>query len=29
MLKDDKDKKCNRSNNAEIKTVAVKGKNKT
>jgi hypothetical protein len=23
-LKDDKDKKCNRSNNAEIKTTAVK-----
>jgi hypothetical protein len=28
-LKDDKDKNCNRSNNAEIKTAAVKDRNKT
>jgi hypothetical protein len=28
-LRDDKDKDCNRSNNAEIKTAAVKHRNKT
>jgi hypothetical protein len=27
--KDDKDKNCNISNNAEIKTIAVKERNKT
>jgi hypothetical protein len=27
-LKDDKDKNCNRSNNAEIKTTTVKDRNK-